>query len=163
MLIKTGRFLTVLFVGLSMGPAICHLLEMPAKMTYDGPFWLKLLQTLYPPAFGSIGAIFEVGAVITSIILVFLVRHRKSAIGWTILGAICMVAVHASFWIWIAPVNAKMGVMTPETLPIDWTSLRNQWEYTHAARAYLHMVALAALVISILVETPNAVSTDRRL
>ncbi|WP_461054419.1 hypothetical protein [Spirosoma arcticum] len=53
--------------------------------------------------------------------------------------------------------------MTPETLPIDWTSLRNQWEYTHAARAYLHIVALGALVISILVETPNAILTDRRL
>ena len=66
-----------------------------------------------------------------------------------------MVAVHASFWIWIAPVNAKIAVMTPETLPTDWTALRYQWEFTHAVRAYLHMITIAALVISILIETDN--------
>src|SRR4030095_12510889 len=59
------------------------------------------------------------------------------------------------FWIWVAPVNATMSPLTPETLPADWMRLRNQWVYTHAARAVLQIVALGALVFSILVEVPT--------
>ena len=157
MKLKIARFLTIMFVSLSMAPAMCHLLEMPAKMGYDGSFWLRISQTLYGPRFGTVGAFFEVGAVITSIILVIIVRHSKPAFAWSILAAICMIAVHASFWIWIAPVNEKIVAITPENLPNKWPALRQQWEYTHAARAYLHIVAMTALTISILVETSNSI------
>lgn len=64
-------------------------------------------------------------------------------------------SAHAAFWIWVAPVNATMAPLAPETLPADWMGLRNQWEYTHAARAALQIVALGALVLSILVEIPT--------
>jgi hypothetical protein len=33
--------------------------------------------------------------------------------------------------------------------------LRNQWEYTHAARAILQIVSLGAVVFSMLVEIPT--------
>lgn len=160
MLVKIVRFLTIVFVGFGMGPAIGHLLEMPAKMTYDGALWLKLLKTLYPPAFGPIGGKFEAGAVILSIILALLVRRRGPAFRWTLMGTACMVAAHASFWIWVAPVNSTMLKLTPETLPEDWTSLRNQWEYTHATRAILQVIALGAFTCSILVETPKQLSKE---
>jgi hypothetical protein len=61
MLVRIWRLVTIMVIALSMGTALCHLLEMPAKITYDGALWLTLLQTLYPPAFGTIGAFFEVG------------------------------------------------------------------------------------------------------
>lgn len=48
-----------------------------------------------------------------------------------------MVAAYTAFWIWIAPMNATMAPLTPETLPAEWMGLRAQWEYTHAARAIL--------------------------
>ena len=160
MLVKIWRLLTIMLTALSMGTALCHLLEMPAKITYEGALWLTLLQTLYPPAFGTIGAFFEVGAVVTAVVLAFLVR-RRPAFGWTLLGALCLVVAHAAFWIWVAPVNATMSPLTPETLPADWMRLRNQWEYTHAARAVLQIVALGALVFSILVEIPTDASRDK--
>ncbi len=56
MTLKIARFLTIMFVSLSMGPAICHLLEMPPKMAYDGAFWLQISQTLYGSRFESFGA-----------------------------------------------------------------------------------------------------------
>lgn len=64
-------------------------------------------------------------------------------------------AAHASFWIWIAPVNAVIASLSPEALPANWTELRTRWEYTHAVRAILQIAALAALVFSVLVETPR--------
>jgi hypothetical protein len=49
-----------------------------------------------------------------------------------------------------------MVPLSPETLPLDWARLRDQWEFAHASRAILQVVALGALVISILAElSPN--------
>jgi hypothetical protein len=143
-----------MLTALSMGTALAHLLEMPAKLGFDGQMWLFLLQKLYPPAFGTIGAVFEVGAVITVLVLLFLVRQRVPAFRWTLLGALCLIAAHAAFWFWVAPVNSAMLPLTSETLPADWTSLRNQWEYVHSTRAGLQIIALAALILSILAEIP---------
>ena len=78
MLVKTWRLITIMLTALSMGMAFCHLLEMPSKMTYEGTLWLTLLQTLYK-AFGTIGAFIEVGAVVTAVLLAFLVGHRRPA------------------------------------------------------------------------------------
>lgn len=93
--------------------------------------------------------------------LAFLVRQRRPAFGWTLLAAAFLVTAHAAFWIWIAPVNATMETLTPETLPADWMRLRDHWEYTHAARAVLQTIALGALAFSILVETPTNASRDQ--
>lgn len=153
MLVRAWRWLTIMLTALSLAPALAHLLEMPAKMTYDGPLWLKVQQTLYG-AFGTFGGAFEVGALVTAVVLMILVRDRRPAFGWTLVGAVCVVAAHAAFWIWLAPVNATIAAATTGTLPADWMGLRNQWEYTHAARAVLQILALGALTFSILVETP---------
>ena len=162
MFVQTWQFITIMFTALSMGMALCHLLEMPAKMTYDGALWLTLLQTLYG-AFGTIGAFIEVGAVVTAVVLAFLVRQRRLAFVWTFLGAVCLVAAHAAWWVWVAPVNATMAPLTLETLPTDWIGLRDQWEYTHAARAVLQIIALGAFVFSVLPErTPSLLSHPAR-
>jgi hypothetical protein len=86
MLVKIWRFITIMLTALPMGMAFCHLLEMPAKMTYDGALWLTLLQTLYG-LFGPVGAIVESGAVVMAVALAFLVRQRRPAFGWTLVGA----------------------------------------------------------------------------
>lgn len=160
--LKTWRLLTILLIALSLGPALAHLLEMAAKLTFDGALWLELLHTLYPPAFGTAGAFFEVGAVVAAIVLTFLVRKRRPAFAWTLLGALFLVASHAAFWVWVAPVNEAMARLTPETLPADWMALSNQWEYTHAARAILQLVGLGALVFSLLVEIPTDASRENQ-
>jgi hypothetical protein len=49
-----------------------------------------------------------------------------------------------------APVAA--APLTADTLPPDWAALRDQWEYTHAARALLQLAGLGFLVFSVLCE-----------
>jgi hypothetical protein len=156
MFLRIWRVLTIMLLALSMSAAVAHLLEMPAKLTLDGPTWLMLLQTLYPPLFGPLAGTAEAGAVFCVLVLALLVRRRHPAYGWTLLAAACMVATHVAFWVWVAPVNAAMMPATATTLPANWNHLRNQWEYTHAARAVLQLVALKALIWSIIVETPRS-------
>ena len=160
MLVRVWTFLTVMLTALSLGAAIGHLLELPAKISFEGPVWLRLQQTLYGPGFGTFGAVFEVGAVVTTVVLAFLLRHHSPTFGWVLLAALCMVATHASFWIWLAPANATIAALTPETPPANWMALRTLWEYTHAARAILQAIALGALVYSILVVSSIGISRE---
>jgi hypothetical protein len=150
---KALRFFTLMLTALSLSAAFAHLLEMPAKLTYDGSLWLHLLQTLYP-TFGRVSGVCEIGAVVAALTLVVALRDRPKSFRWAALAASCLVATHAVFWIWVVPVNAALVPLSPETLPPDWSRLRDQWEYAHASRAVLQIVALAALVISVLAELP---------
>jgi hypothetical protein len=142
-----------MLTALSLSAAFAHLLEMPAKLTYDSALWLNLLQTLYP-TYGKVSGVCEIGAVVMSLVLVVAIRKRPKAFRWTLLGASCLAVTHAIFWIWVAPVNAALVPLTPETLPSDWARLRDQWEFAHASRAILQIIALGAFVASILVELP---------
>jgi len=161
MLLKTWRLATLLLAALSLGAALGHLLELPAKLQYPGPLWLTISQTLYA-AFGTLGASFEIGALLSSVVLVWLVRERGHALVWTFAGALCTAAAHAIYWVWLAPINATLATLTPETLPGDWATLRIHWEIAHALRAGLQIVGLGALVSSLLVEIPNTAATRAR-
>ena len=155
---KTWRFITIILTALSMAAAFGHLLELPAKMGFSGAKWLDLNQTLYGPGFGTLGAFCEVGAVISVLVLAVVVRRRRPAFAWTVAAAASVCAAHAVFWFLVAPVNAEIAPLSPDTLPKEWADLRMQWEYSHAARAILQMAALAALIVSILAETPRTLA-----
>jgi hypothetical protein len=88
------------------------------------------------------------------------VRKSGAIFWWSTVGALCLVLSHAVFWIWVYPVNTTLVPLTPETLPADWTAMRNQWEYAHASRAVLQLIGLAAMLVSILSETPKALYTE---
>jgi hypothetical protein len=144
------RFFTLMLAALSMSMAFSHLLEMPAKLAYQGPVWLMLQQTLYGN-FRILGLLLETGAVACA--LAFTLFVRGPAFGYSVFAAICLVVAHAAWWAGVAPVNAAMAQFTAHTLPPEWTQLRVQWEYTHALRAVLQVAALAALLFSVLAET----------
>lgn len=94
--VRRWRLLTIMLTALSLGPALGHLLELPAKMTYEGALWLKVSQTLYA-TFGTVGAVFEVVAVVATVVLVMMVWQRRPAFGWTIVAPVCLIASHAAF------------------------------------------------------------------
>jgi hypothetical protein len=66
-------------------------------------------------------------------------------------GAACLVLAHALFWLLVYPVNQEFAAWTPAALPPDWTRWRDQWEFTHAARAGLFLLGFCALLASVLV------------
>ncbi|QLE42880.1 hypothetical protein FD723_22175 [Nostoc sp. C052] len=44
--------------------------------------------------------------------------------------------------------------------PAHWTRYRDQWEYAHAVNAFIKIIGLSLLVISVLVETPKMEKLD---
>jgi hypothetical protein len=56
-------------------------------------------------------------------------------------------------------VNAAVACWSASALPPDWAEYRARWEWSHAVRAVLALVALVCLVRAALVETERKAPT----
>jgi hypothetical protein len=135
---------------------MAHLLELPQRMQFDQQLWVRVtvLENVYK-LFGSVGAAFEITAILTAIALVLLARRRASTFYWTLSGAIFLVLAFVSWIMFVAPMNAEFAKWLTNPVPADWTRYRDQWEYAHAVNAFIKIIGLSLLVISVLVETPK--------
>jgi hypothetical protein len=142
----------LLLVALTLGMTFCHVMEIAGKLRLDGQTWLTVQHNLYV-AFGTLGAVIEVLAILLTWVVTAQVRRRGPAFPWTIAAGICVTAGLAVWFAIVAPVNAALSTWTPATLPADWSSYRDRWEIGHAIHAALFALGFGALVVALLVET----------
>lgn len=157
MLVKTWRFITLILSALVTGMALCHALELPAKMQYSASLYITVQNSLYA-AFGppNIGAFIEVATPLAALGLAILVRKRHPALQLTLVAiALILLAFPIIFFTFTEPANRVFRNATPESIPANWEQLRHQWEYSHLARFFCHLAAFSALLLSVLVETPT--------
>ena len=159
--IRAWRFITLMLASFSLSLSMAHLLELPQRMQFDQKLWVKVtvFENVYK-LFGSVGAAFEITAILTAIVLVFLVRKRASSFYWTLGGVIFLVLAFVSWIIFVAPMNAEFAKWLTNPIPADWMRYRYQWEYAHAINALIKIIGLSLLVISVLVETPKMEKLD---
>lgn len=143
------RLVTVMVTALSMSLSFSHLLQLPPRMSFDGPTWITTQQVF--PLYGSVGAVLEIGSVALAGALAYAVRRRPSFV-WTLAGALCLAAALVVWIAFVAPANAHISQWSPDHLAEGWERWRTQWEFAHAARAVLHVGGLALLVQSLLTE-----------
>jgi Domain of unknown function (DUF1772) len=153
--IRSWRFITLMLAAFSLSLSMTHLLELPQRMQFDRELWVRVtvVENIYK-LFGTVGAAFEITAILTAIILMFLVRNRGSTFYWTLGGAILLVLAFVSWIVFIAPMNAEFAKWLTNPIPADWMRYRDQWEYAHAVNAVIKIIAVGLLAISVLVETP---------
>jgi len=153
-----------MLASFSLSLSMTHLLELPQRMQFDQQLWVRVtvVENVYK-LFGSVGAVFEVTAILTAIVLAFLVRKHGSTFYWTLGGAILLVLAFVSWIMFVLPMNAEFAQWGTNPIPADWTRYRDQWEYAHAVNALIKIVGLSLLVISVLVETPKkrAIHSDQ--
>ena len=154
--IKTWRFITLMLAAFSLSLSMTHLLELPQRIQCDQQLWVRVtvVENVYK-LFGTVGAAFEIAAILAAIILAFLVFKRGSTFYWTLGGAILLVLAFVSWIVFIAPMNAEFAKWLTDSIPTDWTRYRDQWEYAHAINAVIKIMGLSSLAISVLVEIPK--------
>lgn len=143
-MIKTLQFAAILCTAIALVAGGAHLLELPAKMDLSRDSYLIVQQIYRGWAFVGIAV---VGALVSGAALVVLQRHRGAPIVLPLIATVCIAATLAIFFSFTYPANSVTHNWT--VMPVEgWESLRRQWEYSHAASAVLHFVALASLVLS---------------
>jgi hypothetical protein len=145
---KAWSFVTLVLVALNMGSAFAHVLELPAKRRLNGPSYL-LAQGIYR-GFGVIGAILEPGSVLAAAVMTALNRERRSSFVLGLAGIASLALALAAWLALVSPMNDRMAWWTRETIPDDWPQVRDQWEYTHAARFILQCLGFSALLLSVM-------------
>lgn len=138
-------WINVIVAGIAMTAPIAHVLEMPSKLTQDGPLWLGIQQTLYR-GWGPVFAPVEIAALLTSLALVFLRRRSGRPIARTVAAAAAYVLMLAVFFVFNDPVNAALSAWTPDTMPADWPDYRLRWEVGHTITAILAVFAFVNLL-----------------
>ncbi|MBN1239375.1 MAG: DUF1772 domain-containing protein [Gammaproteobacteria bacterium] len=143
--VNVFRFLSVLFVAVSMAGGFAHLLELPNKIDLPGDAYLTVQQIYRGWALLGIAV---VGALISTITLAVLLRGRGAEFYLAATAAACVAASLAVFFAFTFPANQQ--TMNWTVLPENWQSLRRTWEYSHAVGAMLYFIALVALTLSLL-------------
>jgi hypothetical protein len=163
------QVLTVILVVLAMAPALAHALELPGKMRLTKDAYLAM-QPIYYPGFTIAGGLGEAGGMISTIILLALTPLGSADFWLTLVALLGLIGMQAVYWLFTHPVNkfwlqgeklsgfsssffsfasASRPGRQSETHPVDWTDLRDRWEYSHVVRAGLSAVSFIALVIAI--------------
>jgi Domain of unknown function (DUF1772) len=159
MFVKIWQFATLILASLNTGLAFCHVLEMPAKLTLRASEYATV-QTIYR-YFGPVGALLEPGSVLAAAGLAVLARGRRPAFPLAVAGTACLATALAAWFGFVAPMNAEMRARwSPESMPSDWTRVRDQWEYAHTGRFVLQLVGLGALLLSVLAGARSRTKTS---
>lgn len=158
MRLRTWYFVTVILTGLLMGMCFAHTLEMPAKMAVDGILWMTFQHTLYP-YFAYAGAPVELGSIISTAGLSFLLCGKRPGVYQALVATICLAT--AFFVVWLGftnVVNAETAKWTADSIPKNWADWRAQWEYSHAIRFVLHLAGFALLIFPLVALLPSSAS-----
>lgn len=144
-MLKTLYFLAIMLTAIALGAGLAHLFELPNKIGLGAQDYLTV-QRNYDNWW--IVGLFVPLALLAVLALTVALRGTGAPFALALVAALLLVGELAVFWGFTAPVNRATENWT--MLPADWQSLRAQWEYSHAVRALLYLLALGALVMSLL-------------
>jgi Domain of unknown function (DUF1772) len=160
MLLKTTRFVSLLCAALALGLTVTHDLEIPGKQMLSAADWLTVQHTFYG-GFAIVGGIAQVLGLISTGVLLYLLRERRTAFVLTLVAALSFVGMLALFAFGNNPLNQQIMTWTPETLPAQWRETRDAWDGFHAASSALAALALIVLLIATLRDTPSSFEQTR--
>ncbi len=157
MSVKFWRFTALLLAAFSLSLSMAHLLEFPRRMLFDKDLWVRVtvFEGVYA-LFGSVGAFFEIGAILAAFVVAFLVRRRGKVFYWTLGGAGLLFAALLSWIVFVNSANAELTRWLTNPVPPNWTQTRDQWEYAHAVNAFIKIAGFSALLISVLIGTRSS-------
>jgi hypothetical protein len=92
----------------------------------------------------------------STLVLTVMVRKERKVFLFALIAFLCIVGTQVVFWTFTYPANRVTNNWT--VLPEGWLELRRQWEYSHATGAVLNLVALVALILSVLGRDEKGIS-----
>jgi hypothetical protein len=164
-MLKVLQILTLVVVVVALAAALAHVLELPGKMRLTKEAYFTV-QPIYYPGFTIAGASEPLGIVLTLILVI--ATASEGAGFWLMLAALGgLIGMQLVYWLVTHRVNKvwlrgeKLGAIgsgffsfasatrkSDSVGPVDWTLLRDRWEYSHVLRAGFAGLSFMALVIA---------------
>jgi hypothetical protein len=148
MKIRVLHFVAIILTALALIPAGAHLLEYPNKIGLDRDQYMTVQQIYRGWAFAGIVLI---GAMIANALVAIMARTRRGPALCAAAAALFIAIGLAIFFTWTFPANQTTSNWT--VAPADWSVLRSQWEYAHAANAVATLLALCSATLAALLPT----------
>ena len=162
---RTLPIIAQFLAAMTMGLALAHALELPGKLRLDKRAY-KTVQEIYYPGFTLGGLVGEFGAIVALLTLAYMTPFGTNRSYWTIAALLLMIAVHATYWILIHPINSfwvKKLEMAPAGARLFkfhaatdngdanecWKNKRNVWETSHVIRAVLAALSFLAITVAV--------------
>ncbi len=139
------RFITILFVTITLSALLTHLLELPGKIHLTKQDY-QTVQQIYR-GWSWLG-IFEIGGLLLTLIWTIIERKRRPVFPFLLVALLLFSISLAIFFFYTFPANTSTSNWTQ--LPGEWEKLRSQWEYSHAVRALLNLAGFCLLVTGLL-------------
>lgn len=162
MSLRYWRFFALLLAALTLGMGFCHVMEMPARMTWDQPLWVGATVTggLYR-MFGTLGAAIDLGAIVALVVVAYK-AHSLPAFRLSAVAAGSYLLTLALFFVIIFPVNLELARWVTGPVPPDWAHYRLRWESGHAINTAIELIGFCALLWSVLLDAPRSAPARRR-
>ncbi|MDB5128682.1 hypothetical protein [Mucilaginibacter sp.] len=142
---KISCFLSLLFTGLTLGPGMAHLLEMPHKISLSIQGY-KIVQAIYR-GWALLGVL-QAGTIIFTLDTGILRMQARYPVFYDPLYISVFSINFSHFFIFTYPINVATNNWI--VLPGNWMQLRQQWEYSHASAALLELLAFVLLILVVL-------------
>lgn len=166
-MVDVVQSLSLILVVLALVPALAHALELPGKLRLSKEAYFAV-QPIYYPGF-TIAGVSEPVAIIATIVLLIVTPPGSPDFWLTLMALLGLIGMQAVYWLFTHPVNnfwlqgeklSRLGLgffslgsskqgQQSDPRAVDWTDLRDRWEYSHVARAGLAFLSFVALVIAI--------------
>ncbi|HYG87072.1 MAG TPA: hypothetical protein VD978_12500 [Azospirillum sp.] len=144
--------LALVVTALSLGPSFAHVLEALPRLTVWSPeLWRE--TTVFNGQFrlfAVIGGPLDVGAILVTAVLAYLMRDDRRSFWCALAGAVFFAASLAIWFAWVAPVNTVLATWKPGPIPEDFHAIRNRWETGHMVVASVKLAGFIATALSVL-------------
>jgi hypothetical protein len=143
--LKFALAIALLSTAIALGAALAHLFELPNKIQLSRDDYF-VVQSIYS-GWDRLAFVLAVQLIAIVAVIVLSQNDRDVRIfGWIAL--VCLAAAQALFWTFTYPANVATDNWT--TIPVNWQTLRQRWEYSHAAGAICQLGSMISLVLAAL-------------
>jgi len=148
-----ARLLSLLLTALVAAILLFQTFDASVRLPLPGPV-PSHTHLGFSGTLGAVVAALEPGALFSAIAAAVLLRHRPVPLVLTLMAAVCLAGTIAVCGSDIVSLNLVLrDWASASELPGNWTELRASWQWFQALCAGLSLVALSALLLSVILDT----------
>ena len=151
MALRLVQFLAIILTALALVPSGAHVSTLPNKIAMAQAAYF-VAQQIY--AGSALFGVVLFGALVANLAHAIMLRKLGRSLGYALASFLLIAANLAIFFVWTFPTNQATNNWT--VVPKNWSALRIQCEYSHAANAVVTFAALVCVVIAVLRQPSQA-------